>query len=56
MEKGKRQGVGAFVPPALAGIPLIDALFIPNTTLFIPLISVGLFLLSLLFQRITSAT
>lgn len=56
MEKGKRHGVGAFISPALAGIPLIDALFIPNTTWWMPLICIGLFLLSLLFQRITSAT
>lgn len=56
MERGKQRGTGAFVSSALAGIPLIDAVFMPNVNLWLPAIPLALFCLSLGLQKITSAT
>ncbi|QQL45076.1 UbiA family prenyltransferase [Sulfuriroseicoccus oceanibius] len=56
MEQGKRQGTGKFVSSALAGIPLLDAMWMPNHQPLLLIIPFALFVLSLALQKVTSAT
>lgn len=56
MERGKREGTGKFVSSALAGIPLLDAMWLPNHQPLLLLIPAALFVLSLVLQKVTSAT